>query len=141
MEIIKKLFKEHYEKSSILFELTIGLYLLKCNYRNIFQLWYSLDNNKTPLKTITDIIMETKFDYIKKKNESTIIFIIYNQKTFNIKELDKTDGKKYAKQLTIIKRKHLHEISEYLPYEEIKEIIEYIESLVDKVTQEFKKAL
>lgn len=49
--------------------------------------------------------------------------------------------KKYAKQLTIIKRKHLHEISEYLPYEEIKEIIEYIESLVDKVTQEFKKAL
>ena len=47
MEIIKKLFKEHYEKSSILFELTIGLYLLKCNYRNIFQLWYSLDNNKT----------------------------------------------------------------------------------------------
>ena len=99
MEIIKKLFKEHYEKSSILFELTIGLYLLKCNYRNIFQLWYSLDNNKTPLKTITDIKMEKKFYYIKKKNESTIIFIIYNQKTFNIKELDKTDGKKYAKQL------------------------------------------
>ena len=100
MEIIKKLFKEHYEKSSILFELTIGLYLLKCNYRNIFQLWYSTDNNKTPLKVITDIIMETNFNYIeKKKNESTIIFIIYNPKTFNIAELDKTDGKKYAKQL------------------------------------------
>ena len=67
MENIKKKFKENYEKSSLLFELTVGLYLLQCNYRNIFQLWYSLDNNKTPLKEITDIIMETKFDYIKKK--------------------------------------------------------------------------
>jgi hypothetical protein len=100
MENIKKLFKKNYEKNSILFELTVGLYLLQCDYRNIFQLWYSVDNNKTPLKTITDIIMSTKFDYIeKKKNESTIIFIIYNKNTFNIDELNKTDGKKYAKQL------------------------------------------
>ena len=100
MENIKKLFIDNYEKSSLLFELIVGLYLLEKNYRNIFQLWYSIGSNKITLKEISDIIMSTKFYYIeKKKNESTIIFIIYNPKTFNITDLDKTEGKKYAKQL------------------------------------------
>ena len=89
MENIKKLFKDNYEKSCILFELTVGLYLLQCNYRKIFQIYIDI-NNKTTLKEITDIITSTKFGYIKKnKDQSTISFIIYN----------KTYCKKYPRQL------------------------------------------
>ena len=84
--------------SNEIFELIINLYLLECEYRNIFQIMR--ENNEKLIKKLVTIIKKTTYNYkIYNDNEKNFRLIIYNQNKFNIDELDETWGKKFAKQL------------------------------------------
>ena len=84
--------------SNEIFELIINLYLLECEYRNIFQIMR--EKNDKLIKKLVTIIKKTKYNYkIYNDNEKYFRLIIYNQNKFNIDELDETWGKKFAKQL------------------------------------------
>ena len=100
MNNIKKIYKQYY-KNNILFELIINVYLLHCNFRNIFQLQLNETPDEKLIFNIKNILNLTNFNYIEneRNDQKRYIFIIYNQKTFDIDTLDKTYGKKYAKQL------------------------------------------
>lgn len=79
--------------------LIVNLYLLFSNYRKVFQLELFNPNLLNQIKKILTIV---KADYeifpFDKKNTSYRI-IVYNKDTFDINKLDKTFGKKFAKQL------------------------------------------
>ena len=84
--------------SNEIFELIINLYLLECEYRNIFQIMR--EKNDKLIKKLVTIIKKTTYHYkIYNDNEKNFRLIIYNQNKFNIDELDETWGKKFAKQL------------------------------------------
>ena len=84
--------------SNEIFELIINLYLLECEYRNIFQIMR--EKNEKLIKKLVSIIKKTTYNYkIYNDNEKNFRLIIYNQNKFNIDELDETWGKKFAKQL------------------------------------------
>jgi hypothetical protein len=74
------------------------LYLLECEYRNIFQI--QREKNEKLIKKLVSIIKKTKYNYkIYDENNKYFKLIIYNKNKFNIDELDKTWGKQFAKQL------------------------------------------
>ena len=84
--------------SNEIFELIINLYLLECEYRNIFQIMR--EKNEKLIKKLVSIIKKTTYNYkIYNDNEKYFRLIIYNQNNFNIDELDKTWKKQFAKQL------------------------------------------
>jgi len=83
--------------SNEIFELIINLYLLECEYRNIFQIMR--EKNGKLIKKLVSIIKKTTYHYKIYNNKKNFRLIIYNQNKFNIEELDKTWGKKFAKQL------------------------------------------
>ena len=96
MNKIKSIYKEYSEtKKETILELILNLYLMKCNYRNIFQIYVS---DTKILKVIKQILNEISYDYLID-NKTGIRVIVYDKKTFNIDDLDMTFGKKYAKQL------------------------------------------
>jgi hypothetical protein len=79
--------------------LIVNLYLLYSNYRKIFQVELLNSNLLNHIKKILTII---KVDYIIYQKNTTyppIRIIVYNKDTFDINKLDKTFGKKFAKQL------------------------------------------
>ena len=84
--------------SNEIFELIINLYLLECEYRNIFQIMR--EKNDKLIKKLVTIIKKTTYNYkIYNDNEKNFRLIIYNQNKFNIDELDETWKKQFAKQL------------------------------------------
>jgi len=89
--IIKKCNKSNYK----ILEFILNYYLLLKGIRDIFQLdFYGNNHSKDLFKKL--IIDKYKINLYKDDDDSRII--IYNNK-FNIDNLDKTFGKKYAKQL------------------------------------------
>jgi hypothetical protein len=96
--IIKIYNKYKLTNSNEIFELIINLYLLECEYRNIFQI--KREKNEKLIKKLVSIIKKTKYNYkIYNDNDKYFRLIIYNQNTFNIDKLDETWGKQFAKQL------------------------------------------
>mgnify|MGYP003385622078 CR=1 FL=1 len=81
---------------SFLFELIINLYLLECDYRNIFQIQRK---NKKLITKLENIIKYSKFNYKTFESNNYFRLIVYNKTTFNIDKLDKTFGMKFARQL------------------------------------------
>jgi hypothetical protein len=93
---IELIYKKYYKtKNSQILELLLNLYLMKCKYRNIFQIFLRTKISKE-IKEILDNIPYT-YLIVEEKNGKRII--VYNKKLFNIDDLDITYGKKYAKQL------------------------------------------
>ena len=84
--------------SNEIFELIINLYLLECEYRNIFQIMR--EKNDKLIKKLVTIIKKTKYNYKIYNYEKNFRLIIYNQNKFNIDELDETWKKQFAKQCT-----------------------------------------
>ena len=99
MNKIKSLYKENNNtKNRYLLELILNLYLMKCKYRNIFQI-YLFDNKY--IKDIKQILENISYNYliVEHTEYKHTRIIVYDKKLFNIDDLDTTYGKKYAKQL------------------------------------------
>ena len=93
---IELIYKKYYKtKNGHILELLLNLYLMKCKFRNIFQIFLHTKISKE-IKEILDNIPYT-YLIVEEKNDKRII--VYNKKLFNIDDLDITYGKKYAKQL------------------------------------------
>ena len=93
---IELIYKKYYKtKNCHILELLLNLYLMKCKFRNIFQIFLHTKISKE-IKEILDNIPYT-YLIVEEKNDKRII--VYNKKLFNIDDLDITYGKKYAKQL------------------------------------------
>ena len=89
-------------KNIYIFELIVNLYLMDCEYRNIFQIHMRPEFDKNSDKNtdkIIKIIKMTNYEYITSQNKDSIRIIVYNKDSFDITKLDKTFGMKYAKQL------------------------------------------
>lgn len=99
MSNITKIYNKYkLTNSNEIFELIINLYLLECEYRNIFQIMR--EKNDKLIKKLVNIIKKTKYNYkIYNDNETYFRLIIYNQNNFNIDELDEKWSKRFAKQL------------------------------------------
>ena len=98
MSNITKIYNKYkLTNSNEIFELIINLYLLECEYRNIFQIMR--ENNEKLVKKLVTIIKKTKYNYKIYNYEKNFRLIIYNQNKFNIDELDETWKKQFAKQL------------------------------------------
>lgn len=93
---IELIYKKYYKtKNGHILELLLNLYLMKCKFRNIFQIFLHTKISKE-IKEILDNIPYT-YLIVEEKNDKRII--VYNKKLFNIDDLDITYGKKYAEQL------------------------------------------
>lgn len=102
MNIIKKYWnKYHNTNNYIIFDLIMNMWLLKHEYRNLFQIIITKDfNNKEFIKKITKIILTCGYSYIIFKiNSSDRLRLIVYSDSFDIDKLDRTFGSKYAKQL------------------------------------------
>ena len=98
MSNITKIYNKYkLTNSNEIFELIINLYLLECEYRNIFQIMR--EKNDKLIKKLVTIIKKTKYNYKIYNYEKNFRLIIYNQNKFNIDELDETWKKQFAKQL------------------------------------------
>ena len=100
IKLLEKVSKKYINTTKFeILGLIINLYLLYSNYRKVFQV--DLFNSNL-LNQIKKILKTVKVDYdifpFDKKNTSYRI-IVYNKDTFDINKLDKTFGKKFAKQL------------------------------------------
>jgi len=99
IKLLEKVSKKYINTTKFeILGLIVNLYLLYSNYRKVFQLELF---NPNLLNQIKKILKTVKADYeiypFKTKTDSRII--VYNKDTFDINKLDKTFGKKFAKQL------------------------------------------
>jgi hypothetical protein len=100
IKLLEKVSKKYINTTKFeILGLIVNLYLLYSNYRKVFQLDLF---NPNLLNQIKKILKTVKADYEifpdDQKNTSYRI-IVYNKDTFDINKLDKTFGKKFAKQL------------------------------------------
>jgi hypothetical protein len=84
-------------KSEIL-GLIVNLYLLYSNYRKVFQLELFNPNLLNQIKKILKTV-KADYDIYPFKTKTGDRIIVYNKDIFDINKLDKTFGKKFAKQL------------------------------------------
>jgi len=106
--IYTDIINDKYKYKATLLQFVFNYYLLLKGYRNIFQIMCK-SNVLREIKIY--ILNKYKIKYITKS--SNILFtrlIIYNDKTFNINDIDTTFGKKFAIQLGdfyVCARKHI----------------------------------
>ena len=100
MNQIKKIYKKYYnnDDNKILLELIINLYLIQCKYRNIFQMIFNKNDKLDEINNILQIT-NSKFIMHAVDNTNNIRLIVYNDKLFDINDLDRSYGKKFAQQL------------------------------------------
>jgi len=100
IKLLEKVSKKYINTNKFeILALILNLYLLFSNYRKVFQLELFNPNLLNQIKKILTIVEADYEIYPFGPKKTGDRIIVYNKDKFNIDNLDKTFGKKFAKQL------------------------------------------